>query len=155
VKPQTRIGRASTDKLLENFGRNGSRHNDGHNTHLALMLLMFLRQNIPCAVVLRLIRALLGEPSDVTVAGRDASASLACLTLARVRQDHTISPYASAPLVERHLSVHRIPARVRDDRDTPLDSGLEQNGNIREDLKRVKGARTRRRQIFEAASRWL
>jgi hypothetical protein len=55
------------------------------------------------------------------------------------RQDHTISPYASVPLVERHLSVHRIPARVRDDRDTPLDSGLEQNGNIREDQERVKG----------------
>jgi hypothetical protein len=56
------------------------------------------------------------------------------------RQDHTISPYASPPLVERHLYVHRIPARVRDDRDTPLDSGLEQNGNIKEDLKWVKRA---------------
>ena len=56
-------------------------------------------------------------------------------------QDHTVLPYASAPFVcaphtahEVHLAlrlqlrarrcrVHRIPSRVRDDRDTPLLSG--------------------------------
>jgi hypothetical protein len=43
------------------------------------------------------------------------------LAPAYARQNHTISPYASTPLVERHLNVHRIPARVRDDRDTPLE----------------------------------
>jgi hypothetical protein len=36
------------------------------------------------------------------------------------RQDDTTSPSASAPLVDRHIHVHRIPRHVRDDRDTPL-----------------------------------
>ncbi|MEH2570545.1 hypothetical protein V1289_010172 [Bradyrhizobium sp. AZCC 2289] len=36
------------------------------------------------------------------------------------RQDHTTSPSASATLVSRRLRVHRIPPRVRDDRDPPL-----------------------------------
>ena len=31
------------------------------------------------------------------------------------RQDHTISPSAPVPLVNRHVRVHRIPLRVRDD----------------------------------------
>ena len=98
---------------------------------------------LPCAVVLRLIRALLGEPSRLPPSpSRSLSASLGLSARSLGRQNHTTSPYASPPLVERHLYVHRIPARVRDDRDTPLDSGLEQNGNIREDLVRVKRART-------------
>ncbi len=37
------------------------------------------------------------------------------------RQDHTTSPSASCALVSRAISVHRIPHRVRDDRETPLD----------------------------------
>jgi hypothetical protein len=45
------------------------------------------------------------------------------LTPASGRQDHTISPYASATLVSRSICVHRIPPRVRDDRDPPLSSG--------------------------------
>ena len=36
------------------------------------------------------------------------------------RQDHTTSPSASAPFVNAHLRVHRIPPHVRDDRETPL-----------------------------------
>src|SRR5215208_5735597 len=42
------------------------------------------------------------------------------LTPASRRQDHTTSPSASAPFVSGAISVHRIPPRVRDDRDTPL-----------------------------------
>jgi hypothetical protein len=42
------------------------------------------------------------------------------LTPASGRQDHTTSPSASATLVSRSLRVHRIPPRVRDDRETPL-----------------------------------
>ena len=38
------------------------------------------------------------------------------------RQDHTVSPSANA-LVSRNFRVHRIPPRVRDDRDPPLSSG--------------------------------
>jgi len=36
-------------------------------------------------------------------------------------QDHTTSPSASAPFVKSTNHVHRIPPRVRDDRDTPLE----------------------------------
>jgi hypothetical protein len=41
----------------------------------------------------------------------------------------------------RPVRVHRIPAHVRDDRDTPLDAGLEQNVNIKEEAARVKSLR--------------
>jgi hypothetical protein len=41
--------RASTDKSLKNHGRSGSRHNGGHKHDSPLILLMFSRQNIPCA----------------------------------------------------------------------------------------------------------
>jgi hypothetical protein len=42
------------------------------------------------------------------------------LTPASGRQDHTTSPSASARFVKRTISVHRIPSRVRDDREPPL-----------------------------------
>jgi hypothetical protein len=45
---------------------------------------------------------------------------LANLTPASRRQDHTTSPSASSALVRSAIRVHRIPLRVRDDRDTPL-----------------------------------
>ena len=52
----------------------------------------------------------------VTVAGGIASANL---TPASRRQDHTTSPSASRAVRPQHISVHRIPPRVRDDRDRP------------------------------------
>jgi hypothetical protein len=45
------------------------------------------------------------------------------LTPASGRQDHTASPSATPALVSRKLRVHRIPPRVRDDRDPPLSPG--------------------------------
>jgi hypothetical protein len=45
------------------------------------------------------------------------------LTPASGRQDHTASPSAPPALVVRRPRVHRIPPRVRDDRDPPLSSG--------------------------------
>ena len=42
------------------------------------------------------------------------------LTPASGCQDHTASPSASSALVRSAISVHRIPPRVRDDRETPL-----------------------------------
>ena len=53
----------------------------------------------------------------VTVASRITPQNL---TPASGRQNHTTSPSASATLVSRSLRVHRIPSRVRDDRDPPL-----------------------------------
>ncbi len=45
------------------------------------------------------------------------------LTPASGRQDHTASPSARLAFVCRKLRVHRIPPRVRDDREPPLSSG--------------------------------
>jgi hypothetical protein len=45
------------------------------------------------------------------------------LTPASGRQDHTASPSATAAFVIRRHRVHRIPPRVRDDREPPLSSG--------------------------------
>jgi hypothetical protein len=42
------------------------------------------------------------------------------LTPASRRQDHTTSPSASQRVRQSAARVHRIPPRVRDDRDTPL-----------------------------------
>jgi hypothetical protein len=54
----------------------------------------------------------------VTVAGGIASANL---TPASRRQDHTTSPSARSAHRQARARVHRIPPRVRDDRDTPLE----------------------------------
>ena len=45
------------------------------------------------------------------------------LTPASGRQDHTALPSARVALVSRNFRVHRIPPRVRDDRDPRLSSG--------------------------------
>jgi hypothetical protein len=41
------------------------------------------------------------------------------LTPASRRQNHTTSPSASRAVRQQHISVHRIPPRVRDDRERP------------------------------------
>src|SRR6185312_14649644 len=45
------------------------------------------------------------------------------LTPAPRRQDHTTSPYTSCALAVCAIRVHRIPPRVRDDREPPLVTG--------------------------------
>ncbi|MEO6842410.1 MAG: hypothetical protein ABI192_16815, partial [Bradyrhizobium sp.] len=45
---------------------------------------------------------------------------IANLTPAPGRQDHTTSPSTSRAVRQKRIGVHRIPLRVRDDRDTPL-----------------------------------
>ena len=63
------------------------------------------------------LRALPGDRAFLPPSLADCSANL---TPASGRQDHTTSPSASAPFVKRAISVHRIPPRVRDDREPPL-----------------------------------
>src|SRR5579859_60646 len=74
--------------------------------------------DIPCAMVLQVIRALPGVPGFLATvacefaACRARRADIATptdLTPASGGQDHTISPSASAPLASRHQRVHRIP----------------------------------------------
>src|SRR5258708_23935117 len=70
-------------------------------------------------MVLRLISCSPRRPgSFATVASGITSANL---TPASGCQDHTTSPSAFVPFVNGTISVHRIPSRVRDDRDTPLE----------------------------------
>src|ERR1700680_4461139 len=51
-----------------------------------------------------------------------SSAEMASANLmpASGHQDHTTSPSASRAIRQRRISVHRIPPRVRDDREPPL-----------------------------------
>src|SRR6516165_399123 len=74
---------------------------------------------IPCAVVLRLIRGLPGEPGFLaTVTARIAPRDLAP---ASGRQDHTISPSAERCSSMQRIRVHRSPAsRVVTIARTPL-----------------------------------
>src|ERR1700737_2832988 len=65
-----------------------------------------------------LFRALPGDRAFLSPSSADMFS--ADLTPASRRQDHTTSPSASAPFVNPRCRVHRIPPRVRDDRDTPL-----------------------------------
>src|SRR5215475_8727766 len=87
-------GRASTDELLKNLGRSGSRHNGGHKLLLLLILLMFFRHVIPCAMVLRPMArsprctGLLSHPSPCAACHRQ----LAGLDPSVGDQDHTLSP---------------------------------------------------------------
>jgi hypothetical protein len=74
------------------------------------------------------LRALPGDRACLPPSSADAGVSgplgltspSANLTPASGRQDHTTSPSASGALVRSAVRVHRIPSRVRDDRDTPL-----------------------------------
>jgi hypothetical protein len=85
------------------------------------------RSDIPCAMALRLIRALPGDRAFLSPSPREncrvRPVGLAQppqdLTPASRRQDHTTSPYAPAPLVStscdrsRSLSRPAIPSRAR------------------------------------------
>src|SRR5258705_13782561 len=64
-----------------------------------------------------LFRALPGDQACLTPS---PALLLADLTPASGRQNHTTSPSAAAPFVKCAARVHRIPPRVRDDRETPL-----------------------------------
>jgi hypothetical protein len=80
------------------------------------------QSGFPCAVVYGLFRALPGDraflpPSPLR------SLLLKNLTPASGCQDHTASPSATTAFVIRRHRVHRIPPRVRDDREPPLSSG--------------------------------
>jgi hypothetical protein len=65
------------------------------------------------------LRALSGDRALLSPSSAESPS--ADLTPASRRQDHTTSPSASAPFVSSTISVHRIPPRVRDDREPPLD----------------------------------
>src|ERR1700694_3014546 len=78
------------------------------------------QSGLPCAMVYGLFRALPGDRAFLPPSPALLSANL---TPASGCQNHTASPSATTALVIRRHRVHRIPPRVRDDRDTPLSSG--------------------------------
>jgi hypothetical protein len=53
-----------------------------------------------------------------------------------VRQDHTTSPYADAPLISRHPHVHRIPHHVRDDAYAPLIGAERQRHTVNQKFRK-------------------
>src|SRR3979409_53683 len=77
---------------------------------------------IPHAMVYGLYRALPGDRAFLPPSPALLSANL---TPASGRQDHTSSPSAYTPFVYRHIRVHRIPPRGRDDRVSPLSVGRD------------------------------
>src|SRR6202165_387879 len=58
-------------------------------------------------------------PGDRAFLSPSSALLLADLTPASRRQNHTTSPSASASFVRNAARVHRIPPRVRDDRERP------------------------------------
>src|SRR5712664_3528247 len=66
-----------------------------------------------------LLRALPGDRAFLSPSPL-RSLLLTSLTPASRRQNHTTSPSASSALVSSTVGVHRIPSRVRDDREPPL-----------------------------------
>jgi len=76
----------------------------------------------PHAMVYGLYRAL---PGDRALLPPSSLRSLLPKNLAPASgcQDHTALPSASRAVRQERIRVHRIPARVRDDRETPLSSG--------------------------------
>ena len=95
---------------------------------------------LPCAMVLRLIRDLPGDRAFLPPSPC-RNKFLRDLAPASGRQDHTISPSAAMPLVIDIACVHRIPPRVRDDRDPPL---LSRRDDVSNDSFRKK----RKQNIF-------
>ena len=89
---------------------------------------------------LRLIRALLGEPSCLppSQATTRWASSPTWRQMLGAPGPHDFAVRADYRFALRPVRVHRIPAHVRDDRDTPLDARLEQNGNIKEARGQVK-----------------
>jgi hypothetical protein len=80
------------------------------------------QSGFPCAVGYGLFRALPGDRAFLPPSSL-RNLFLKNLTPASGCQDHTASPSATATFVIRRHRVHRIPPRVRDDRDPPLSSG--------------------------------
>ena len=80
---------------------------------------------IPRAMVYGLFRTLPGDRAFLSPSLANESANL---TPASRRQDHTTSPSASALFVKSAARVHRIPPRVRDDREPPLGLGRDSGG---------------------------
>jgi len=72
---------------------------------------------IPCAMVLRLIRALPGDQALLSPSSADRSANLAP---AQGRQDHTTSPSASCCSSDNTPRPSHPASNVRDDREAPL-----------------------------------
>ena len=70
------------------------------------------QSGLPCAMVLRLISCSPRRSGFLATVTSVMRSIIASLTPASRRQDHTTSPYASAPFVNCANRVHRIPPRV-------------------------------------------
>src|ERR1700682_4273078 len=98
-----------------------SRANMHKKTHTSIQV-QRRQSGLPCAMGYGLLRALPGERAFLPPSSL-RNLFLKNLTPASGCQDHTASPSARVTLVSRNFRVHRIPPRVRDDREPPLSSG--------------------------------
>ena len=96
----------------------GSRHNRRHNTRTTLIFKEFLRQNIPCAMVLQLISRSPRRPGSVASVARKSS--LASLTPTLGCRDHATSPTRRRVRLVRHQRPSHPASNTRDDREAPL-----------------------------------
>jgi hypothetical protein len=80
---------------------------------------------IPRAMVYGLFRALPGDRAFLPPSSL-RSLLLKNLMPASGHQDHTTSPSASSAVRQERQRVHRIPPRIRDDRETPLRLGRDE-----------------------------
>src|ERR1700760_2968543 len=81
-----------------------------------------IHSGLPCAMALRLIRALPGDPALLSPSSAGLTANL---TPTLGRQDHTLSPYASMSNVLRHDASTAACPNVSDVGRHPLSSGQD------------------------------
>src|SRR6201986_922373 len=81
-----------------------------------------IHSGLPCAMVLRLIRALLGDPAFLSPSPAGLTADL---TPTLGRQDHTLSPYAGLGIVTRKPASTATCPDVSDDGRRPLLAGQD------------------------------
>jgi hypothetical protein len=118
---------AALDKNKRAQGKPGARCTRGlacnraQKTHTSIQV-QRRQSGLPCAMVYGLLRALPGDRAFLPPSSL-RNLFLKNLTPASGCQDHTASPSARVTLVSRNFRVHRIPPRVRDDREPPLSSG--------------------------------
>src|SRR3954447_17198300 len=135
--PGARCTRSLICKKVKAYER---RHREVHRFHPAFPHAMVLTVSSVIFPVIGFV---------VTVASGILPARL---TPASRRQNHTTSPSAARAVRQQHVRVHRIPSRVRDDRERPL-VGRDQIALLLFLPKRQ--AETSENQKFDSRSTWM
>jgi hypothetical protein len=120
--------------LLKKYGRSGSRHNGGHTPVLPLILLILFRQNIPCAMALRLISC--SPVTGLFCHRRLAENSTKLDASVAAPGPHDFVVRTGAARLATPSRVHRIPPHVRDDAYAPLVGAGRRQASIISDFQK-------------------